>query len=357
MSRTTSQTPPQLAVRIPADVEREDRLLAGLTARQLLILTVVAGCLYGVWLAARDRVPVEVFGAAAAPVAVAAVVVALGRRDGIGLDRWLAAAIAQRVTPRRRLDAPEGTAPLPAWIADGLSAATGTSASSLVGPRATAGGSALPATGVGEAGVVELDGDGIALLGAVSPVDFALRSVGEQEVLVGTFGRYLHAVGGPVQILIRTSRVDLSGRIADLRDQAERLPAALVDAADEHADFLTDLSSRPDLWTRQILLVLREPSASNGPDRQAAEARLIRRLDEATALLAPAGITIRALNTEQAGAVVASATSPASLLPTGASLAPPDAVVAATPALDAVAGRTGPAPGFDAAPRTRGWSA
>jgi len=50
-------------VRIPADVEREDRILANLTARQLAILSVAAVLLWAGYTATRHLVPIAVYGA------------------------------------------------------------------------------------------------------------------------------------------------------------------------------------------------------------------------------------------------------------------------------------------------------
>ncbi|MGH9078604.1 MAG: PrgI family protein [Acidimicrobiales bacterium] len=66
-------------VRIPADVEREDRLLANLTARQLAILGVAGMVLWAAYDATRHLLPVAAFAAVAAPFAGVATLLALGR--------------------------------------------------------------------------------------------------------------------------------------------------------------------------------------------------------------------------------------------------------------------------------------
>ena len=103
-------------VRIPADVDREDRVLANLTARQLLILTGAGVVLYGLWSATRTLVPLGVFLIVAVPIGVVAAVLALGRRDGIMVDRLVLAAIRQRLRPRCQVAAPEGVPPVPWWL-------------------------------------------------------------------------------------------------------------------------------------------------------------------------------------------------------------------------------------------------
>src|SRR5690242_13756423 len=82
-------------VQIPADVDREDRLLGELTARQLIILTTAALAMYLVWIVTGpDRL--ILFGLLAAPVGLVGVVLAFGRRDGVSADRLLWAALTQR---------------------------------------------------------------------------------------------------------------------------------------------------------------------------------------------------------------------------------------------------------------------
>ncbi|MER6901416.1 PrgI family protein, partial [Amycolatopsis sp. NPDC000740] len=90
-------------VRIPSDVDREDRVLANLTARQLAILAVTGIVLYGAWTLTRGVVPLPVFLIVAIPIGVAAAVLALGQRDGMSLDRLVLAALRQRLQPRRRV--------------------------------------------------------------------------------------------------------------------------------------------------------------------------------------------------------------------------------------------------------------
>ena len=79
-------------VRIPADVEREDRILANLTARQLAILSVAAVVLWAGYTATRHLVPIAVYGALALPLGSVAAMLALGRFEGVAADRWVTAA-------------------------------------------------------------------------------------------------------------------------------------------------------------------------------------------------------------------------------------------------------------------------
>lgn len=347
-------------VRIPADVDREDRVLGNLTARQLAILAVVGLVLYGAYLATRAFVPLPVFLVIAIPVGASAAVLALGQRDGLSLDQLALAALRQQLSPKHRVAAPEGIQPAPEWLTTHAINGTdrgGLGAAASVSPTALR----LPAEAVSTTGVIDLGKDGVAVVAVCSTVNFGLRTPTEQESLVASFGRYLHSLTAQVQVLVRTERLDLSGQIAELREQASGLPhPALEAAAREHADYLDQLRRATDLLRRQVLLILREPlhttTPTDGlggaspltaftarrkaakqagpvddPARRAAEGRLVRRLGEAVELLSPTGITVTPLDAGQATAVLAAACNPDSLIPPSRALAASDEVITTAP--------------------------
>jgi hypothetical protein len=375
-------------VRIPADVDREDRVIGPLTGRQLLNLAVTGIVLYGMYTITRAFAPLAVFLIAAIPIGVAAAFLTLGQRDGITLDRLVLAALRQRMSPQHRVAAPEGIRPAPEWLAnqitpdnsiDGEGATTwaqkGRAAARTSGATSSPASSAvsgvspaalrLPAdavtdTGIGT-GIIDLGKDGVAAVAVCSTVNFGLRTPAEQESLVASFGRYLHSLTAPVQLLVRAERLDLSGQIAELREQAGGLPhPALEQAAREHADYLDQLQRATDLLRRQVLLILREPPHGTAPTdglggasplatlaarrkaakqaglvdeatQRAAEARLARRLAEAVELLSPSGITATPLDAGQATAVLAAACNPDSLIPPSTGLAASDEVITTAP--------------------------
>jgi hypothetical protein len=287
-------------VAIPADVELEDTILAGLTARQLGILGAAALGVYGLFTATRGVLPLWVFAALAVPVVAGSVALALGRRDGISVDRWIYAALTQWARTRRATPHGDPVARL---------------RRPLTPPQ-------LPGRDVaaaGPLGVIDLGAAGLGVLAVASTVSFTLRTPEEQDALIGVFARYLHALSAPVQILIRAQPLDLSGHVRALDEAAEHLqPPALADAAREHADHLHQLGHTHLLLRRQVVLIVREPPPP-GPRRtgpallkadRAALTRLHRRLTEATELLAPAGISLTTLDTDTASALLRSACHP-----------------------------------------------
>lgn len=283
-------------VRIPADVDQEDKLLANLNARQIVIIGGTGIILYVTYLATADRIPLLVFAAAALPVVVVGVVLAIGRRDGVSLDRYLLAAVHHQRSPKFLVSAPKEVPPKPAWIA--------------VRPGPLPAPLRLPARGLSKEGLIDLGPDGVAAIAEVSTVSFALRTPDEQDVLVAVFGRWLNSLSGPAQILVRAERVDLTQAISELEHNARQLPhPALTAAAQEHAAFLANISARHDLLRRQVLLIIREPSAgTHGHD--AAAARAMRRLDEASRVLSACGLTILLLDGPATNALLTSCFDP-----------------------------------------------
>ncbi|MFG1705433.1 PrgI family protein [Nonomuraea sp. M3C6] len=286
----------QQPVLIPADVETPDKIIGSFTARQVLILAGTGAILYAAYAAVGDHVPLLVCAAVALPVTVGAILLAIGRHDGIPLDRYVLAALRHQRSPKHLVSSFEDIPMPPAWMA-----------ANTQRPPAPL---KLPARGVAGDGLVDLGPDGVAAVAEVSTVSFALRTPDEQDALAAVFGRWLNSLSGPAQILVRAERVDLSETIATLQDNARQLPhPALASAALEHAAFLGELSARHDLLRRQVLLIIREPSVG-AHGRDAAAARALRRLDEASRVLGSCGLTARLLDARAVAALLASCFDP-----------------------------------------------
>ncbi|MVU82338.1 DUF87 domain-containing protein [Nocardia sp. ET3-3] len=345
-----------VTARIPADVDRRDKLIGPFTARQLAILAATALTLYGTWLLTRTVIDPPVFVAAAVPIGALVTGLVLTTRDGLSGDQLLVAAIRHRLRPHRLVAAPHGLAKAPHW----LTARATSKPKSAAQQPITSATAQLPQTvnASGEVGIVDLGADGVAAVALAGTVNLALRTQSEQAALVAQLGGWLHTLRQPVQILIRATRLDLTGRIAALRDSALEMSPELAEVTRDHAAFLSELATGEDLLHRQVLLVWREqlsgagaaapglagPSARtiagsllpsrrraarevSAAARRAAETRLLRRLGEATDMLAPLGISVTALDDAQATAILVSATNPGSLVPHSADIAAPDAVI------------------------------
>jgi hypothetical protein len=262
MHRGTDEAP--LRARIPADVEKADKIAFGLTARQLVILTVTALVLYAAWTAVATTVYPAVFLAASLPVAGAAFFLAVGRRDGVPLDVWLLAGLRHRRAPHHLVPSDAEIQPAPAWVAT-----TSGPGDRLPIPAPLR----LPARGITADGLIDLGPDGTTALIEASTVAFGLRTASEQNGLVGAFARWLHSLDSPTQVLVRARPVDLR-HIADRVDAlAPALPhPALEDAARSHVAFLDALGDQRELLHRHVTIAVRSERGPAHAQHRAAEA-------------------------------------------------------------------------------------
>ncbi|WP_223830224.1 PrgI family protein [Nocardiopsis quinghaiensis] len=305
-------------VRMPADVEREDKILAGLTARQLVIIGVPG---VGVWAAYSmlgHLVPPLAMVAVAVPVMGAAVAAALVQRDGLSLDRLLLAALRFARSPKRRASGASDPQPLPSWVQ--------ATTPPLPAPLT------LPVHAISDDGVIDLAEHGCAVLVSCSTVSFALRTPAEQAGLVNGFASYLNSLNTPVQFLIRAESIRLDPLVDALDRAAPSLPhQALERAARDHADYLAELSQSRDLLRRQIVLVLTESG-----DVAHGAVTVRRRAEDAVRGLAAAASRAHVLTGGQVAAVLSSAADPVSRHAPPEGLTSPEAVI------------TGPAHGREA---------
>jgi hypothetical protein len=217
----------------------------------------------------------------------------LGWRDGLSLDRLALAGLRWGWQPRRRVVAPDGLPAVPRWAGPS-------------GPRLAA--VTGPVAGLDPSGVLELAGAGWALVCAASPVNLRLRTPAEQQQLLAGFARLLHALTGPVQVVVRSQPADLAPLARRLRGQAAGLAhPALERAALAHAGWLEDMGGQHQTRHRELLVVFTQLPGVAG-----AAGALARQAEHATALLAAAGVTLTALDADAAGRVLAAATCPAS---------------------------------------------
>jgi hypothetical protein len=278
-------------VKLPADVELEDKLAFGLTARQLCLLAATALIAYAIYTLAAPVLPVPIAAALCGPVAIVGSALALGRRDGLPADRLARYALRHVMSPRRRLLAPDG---LPA---------------SLPGEpkRAAAAPLDLPVRSVLRSGSVELsDGSHCVALRAGSG-SFALKSEEEQAALVEAFARFLNSLTDPAAIYIRSEPVDLADRAAALDHRAATIAEpALAEAARTHAQFLRELPEDGELRRRELLLLI----CTHARDTRSARDTLERRTREASDLLRAAGVELSRLDGQQTASLLARALDP-----------------------------------------------
>ncbi|MEV2279482.1 PrgI family protein [Nocardiopsis sp. NPDC049922] len=273
-----SEEPSSWQGRIPADIDRGEPVLFNLTARQCLIIAPVLAGAWGAYLLLREAVPLWVFAMIVAPVLGVAIAVALGERDGRGLERVAASALAWARSPKHLVGAPSGEIPDLPWWAPRLRRS----------PRLEP--LRLPASAISPEGVVDLGGR-CAVLISCTTLPFQLASGREQDQTLAAFAGVLDALSEPVQVLVQRRKADLSGFTAMVRDNVRHLPhPALAEAAVAHADFLDEIARTHELSHQQVVVVV----TATGPAHKAGAA--LRRMAQDTAdRLATLGIRTHVL--------------------------------------------------------------
>jgi hypothetical protein len=225
---------------VPADIDAPDKITFGLTFRQLAILGTVAVAAWLTYRTFRTCLPPMAWLIAAIPTTAVTVVLALGRRDGLPLDLWLRHAVTLTRTPKIQtpgdprpttLAAVAGKPVVPAPLRTGVSA-------------------------ISPSGVLTAEGTDRVLI-ACGTTNVHLRTGDEQAALLDGFARWLNALSAPAQIVVAAQRHDLAPYAEAITATAARLPhPALRAAADDYADYLTDLDSSRDPLRRQVLAVV-----------------------------------------------------------------------------------------------------
>ncbi|MDG6108793.1 PrgI family protein [Dactylosporangium aurantiacum] len=234
----TDDTTPRAVV--PANVNEPDRIAFGLTFRQLAIIGGVGLGGFAVYRTFGHLLPPVVWIVAGIVGCCVAVVVALGRRDGLPLDVWLRHGVALSRSP--------------STLTPG--AARATSVAVVAGKPSIPAPLRSPVTSVSSTGVLTSE-DSKKVLIACGTTNIHLRTGGEQGALLDGFGRFLNSLTGPAQIVVAAQRHDLTAHAQAIADNAPRLPhPALQAAADDYAEFLLNLDTERDPLRRQVLAVV-----------------------------------------------------------------------------------------------------
>lgn len=227
-------------VRVPANVDTDDKVLYGLTVRQVALLVPVGIGLLAAWHALDTVVPITALAIGCAVVAAIAVALVLGKRDGTSLDRMAWAAIRH---PRTILAPGMANAVVPVSVGKPSRRET---VFALLGPIR-----AITSEGL------DLGGRGVAVGVDAAGVNFGLRSADEQSMLVASFARLTHALPGGWQVVVSTRPATMDSHVAHVRNAARRLPQRrLRQAAADSVSWLDELADTTVLLEREITIVV-----------------------------------------------------------------------------------------------------
>jgi hypothetical protein len=286
--------------RIPGDLDRPDRFLLGLTARQLLLVAPAFAVIAILAWVLTPLVPIWTLMPVLAVLAGGAIAMTMIKQDGMSPDQLAGHVVRYLRSPRHLVSAPEGTPPMPRRLR-GLR------------PRMRLGHFREPWRGF-RGGDIDL-GDSCVRLLAVSSLDLQLRSEKETRVLTEGFGRLLNALDDSLCVIVRGEPIDLE-EAAEEAEHAGQGPDGAANAAvhaygADHAAFLRSMAGG---LRRQVYIVVR---GADGPQLDA-------RCEEILTLLVPFGI--RATRLDGRASVQLLARSTGGDVPETAQAAPGDPV-------------------------------
>ncbi|WP_306369687.1 PrgI family protein [Nocardiopsis sp. CC223A] len=269
--------------RIPADIDRPEPLVFGLTARQCLLLAPALAGAWAAYLLLRDHLPWWALVAILVPVLGVVIALALGEKGGQGLEKVAAQAARWAALPKHLVPAPSGQIPaLPRW------------APRLRRPPRLAP-LRLPASAITPEGVIDLGGR-CAVVIACTTIPAQLSSTHERGQILAAFAGALDALTDPVQILVQRRTADLGPLAEMIRSHAEHLPhPALTDAAHGHADFLHEMAATHELSHQQVLVVV----TATGSARRSGAA-LVRTARDTAGRLCAIGVRTQVLDGQAA---------------------------------------------------------
>lgn len=271
-----------------ANYKTPDRILAGLSARQLLVLGIAGIATWLLFLTLVRRMPPVAAGLICAPILAAGALGAARAADGTPMDRFALMALRYLVSAKDVVRAPRG-----------LSAAS----RRLMGRVREF---EIPVVEVTDDGLVDAADFGTSAVVRSSAVNFQLRSEQEKGALTDGYARLLNSLEGPTQFLVSSRPVDAEMLITGVEESAAFLPhPALTESALDFCRFFGSLLASEDVLRHEVFVCIRDPK--KGPTVGTA---LGRRAESLIARLRDIGIRAYRADAEECRSIVSAAANP-----------------------------------------------
>lgn len=102
----------------------------------------------------------------------------------------------------------------------------------------------------------------------VEPVNFALKSDQDKEVMIGQYQNFINSLTYPIQIVIHSRRLDVTPYLHRLSERVAQEPNELLQLhAYEYIDFVSELTSMTNIMDKKFFVVVGyepPPTASKG---------------------------------------------------------------------------------------------
>jgi len=90
-----------------------------------------------------------------------------------------------------------------------------------------------------------------------SPINFLLKSTEEQDSIIISFQRFLNSLSFPIQIIVRSTKLDIDGYIANLKDKAIKQQNPLLqNQTYEYIEYLKKLIEVAQIMKKEFYIVV-----------------------------------------------------------------------------------------------------
>lgn len=229
--------------------ETADRILAGLTARQMLVLGTAGLAAWALFVSAARGIGAIGAGLLCLPLIVLGGVLAAYAPDGTPMDRFALNVMRQGFTRKRRVLAPYG---------HGIASRRLPQLDDAI---------RIPLRCVSRSGFIRLGTWGSAVIASASGVNFRLRSEPERAALAASFVALMHSLDAPIQFLVTARPVDADASVSRIEQGAAFLPhPGLTEGAADYVTFFRDLVGGEDVLRHETFICLRDPDAQADSD-------------------------------------------------------------------------------------------
>ena len=120
----------------------------------------------------------------------------------------------------------------------------------------------LPVAGI-EEGVVILKDGSLAVVLKVLPINFDLKNEMEQNSIIAKYQGFLNSLDFPIQIVIKSQRLDLEPYLISMERQTKNLDNDLLQLhAQDYINFMRSLVSVANIMSKKYYIVLTYKNAS-----------------------------------------------------------------------------------------------
>ncbi len=114
----------------------------------------------------------------------------------------------------------------------------------------------LPIAEIKQDAVILKDGGMRAVL-AVSSMNFSLKSEDEQQAIIGSYQQFLNTITFPVQVVIRSTKLNVDGYVHDITERAENQKNPLLrEQTLDYAQFIERLVDVSEIMQKRFYIVI-----------------------------------------------------------------------------------------------------